>query len=78
MRKVHLDNLGGKKLSKREYEIIRLIASGFTDRQIAERLEILENTVKAHRFHLVRKLKAKNSAHAVSLAFKKGILKWGA
>jgi len=53
-------------LTRRELEIIELMAHGDTNRQIAERLIVSEGTVKAHVRQILRKLKAANRAEAVS------------
>lgn len=53
-------------LTRREIEIIELMAHGDTNRQIADRLIVSEGTVKAHVRQILRKLKAANRAEAVS------------
>jgi DNA-binding CsgD family transcriptional regulator/GAF domain-containing protein len=53
-------------LTKRELEVLRLMASGETNRGIAERLVISEGTVKSHVKHILRKLRAVNRADAAS------------
>jgi DNA-binding CsgD family transcriptional regulator len=53
-------------LTRRELEIIELMAHGDTNRQIADRLIVSEGTVKAHVRQILRKLKAANRAEAVS------------
>lgn len=53
-------------LTRREIEIIELMAHGDTNKQIADRLIVSEGTVKAHVRQILRKLKAANRAEAVS------------
>jgi DNA-binding CsgD family transcriptional regulator/GAF domain-containing protein len=53
-------------LTRREIEIIELMAHGDTNRQIADRLIVSEGTAKAHVSQILRKLKAANRAEAVS------------
>jgi DNA-binding NarL/FixJ family response regulator len=53
-------------LTDRELEVLRLLANGATDRQIAERLVIAESTAKKHVQHILRKLRARNRAEAVA------------
>lgn len=60
--------------SEREQEILRLIASGKTSEQIAERLKISHLTVKAHRRNMMRKLNVNNAAELVSKALEMGFL----
>ena len=54
--------LGG--LSRREEEILRLLASGLTDREIGEALMISTRTVETHVSNILRKLDARNRAEA--------------
>ena len=56
-------------ISKREQQILKLIASGFSSSEIAERLFISDHTVTSHRKNLIRKFHAKNSAHLIKKAF---------
>ena len=60
--------------SDREYEILRLIATGKTSEQIADRLHISHLTVKAHRRNMMRKLNVNNAAELVSKALEMGFL----
>jgi DNA-binding NarL/FixJ family response regulator len=53
-------------LTEREDEILRLIARGARDREIAEQLYISESTVKKHVQNVLRKLHARNRVEAVS------------
>lgn len=53
-------------LTERELEVLRLLANGATDRQIADRLVIAESTAKKHVQHILRKLRARNRAEAVA------------
>ncbi|MCX7929551.1 MAG: response regulator transcription factor [Chlorobi bacterium] len=55
-------------LTKREEEILRLVAQGLTSSEIAERLFISPRTVETHRAHLMEKLGAKNAASLVRYA----------
>jgi DNA-binding NarL/FixJ family response regulator len=60
--------------SDREHEILRLIASGKTSEQIADRLKISHLTVKAHRRNMMRKLDVNNAAELVTKALEMGFL----
>ena len=53
-------------LTRREVEVLRLMAAGDTNARIASRLVISEGTVKSHVKHVLRKLGAANRAEAVS------------
>jgi LuxR family transcriptional regulator, regulator of acetate metabolism len=53
-------------LTRRELEIIELLAHGETNKQIAERIVVSEGTVKSHVSQILRKMQAANRAEAVS------------
>jgi PAS domain S-box-containing protein len=55
-------NEAAPKLSPREDEVLRLVATGSSSKQIAADLSISENTVETHRRNLLKKFKVNNSA----------------
>lgn len=61
-------------LSDREREVLALIASGATNREIAARLFLSPHTIKEHTSALYRKLKVRNRAEAVRRAERLGLL----
>jgi ATP/maltotriose-dependent transcriptional regulator MalT len=61
-------------LSEREKEVLALIATGSTNREIAAELYLSPHTVKEHTSALYRKLKARNRAEAVQRAQRIGLL----
>lgn len=61
-------------LSKRELEIIKLIAEGLTNAEIAQQLFISPLTVKTHRTNILRKLELPNTASLVSYAKNLGLI----
>ena len=61
-------------LTEREREVLDLIASGSTNREIAQRLYLSPHTVKEHTSVLYRKLRARNRAEAVQRAQRIGLL----
>ncbi len=61
-------------ITRRESEILRLIAEGFTNQEIAERLFISSSTVDSHRKNLLVKFNSKNTAALVRTAISKGII----
>jgi ATP/maltotriose-dependent transcriptional regulator MalT len=66
-----LDALG---ITPREYEILELIPAGLSNREIAEKLFVSENTVKTHSSRLFDKLNAKRRTQAVQLAKAAGLI----
>ena len=61
-------------LTNREKEILGHIASGLTNKEIAENLCISVKTVDTHRTRIMKKMKAKNTACLVRYAFNTGLL----
>lgn len=61
-------------LSRREREVLRLVAAGRSNKQIAGALGITERTVKFHVASILNKLGADNRAQAVALAGQRGLL----
>ena len=55
-------------ITKRELEILELIAQGMSNREIADKLFVSENTVKTHSSRLFDKLSAKRRTQAVQIA----------
>jgi len=63
-----------KDLSKREVEVLRLITSGMSNREIADKLFISIRTVDAHRNHIMQKLNLKSTAELVKYAIREKII----
>ena len=63
-----------KHLTKRERDIIRLLAKGFSSKQISESLDISKNTVENHRQDVLRKTVCGSHAEVVAYALKFGFL----
>lgn len=61
-------------VTDRELEVLKLVAAGSTNREIAERLFISEATVKTHLLHIYAKLGVNDRAAAVGAAFSRGLL----
>ena len=69
--RARLEALG---ITPREHEILELIAAGLSNREIAEKLFVSENTVKTHSSRLFDKLNAKRRTQAVQLAKEAGLI----
>jgi len=68
------ERLDAEELSSRELDVLRSIAAGNSNKMIAARLGISENTVKGHVKEIVAKLQATDRANAVFLAMRRGLL----
>ena len=64
-------------LSDREKEVLTLIAKGFSNKEIAEKLFISVKTVETHKSNLMEKLQMKTRPELVAFALKKGLLGYG-
>jgi DNA-binding NarL/FixJ family response regulator len=62
------------ELSSREIEVLRRIAAGDSNKQIADQLSIGEATVKSHITNILSKLSANDRTHAVTIGLKRGII----
>jgi PAS domain S-box-containing protein len=62
-----------QSLSKREKQIVKLIAKGHTDKEIAKNLSISPATVKTHRHTIIQKMRLKNKAAIAQFATENGL-----
>lgn len=65
---------GGDQLSEREIEVLRRVALGQSNKQVARTLTISEDTVKTHLRSIFGKLDVEDRTHAVTVAFRRGII----
>jgi DNA-binding CsgD family transcriptional regulator len=72
---VNQEQLRQLGITKRELEILELIAQGLSNREIAVKLFVSENTVKTHSSRLFDKLSAKRRTQAVQIAKEIGLLR---
>jgi DNA-binding NarL/FixJ family response regulator len=68
------EHAGEDELSARELDVLRLIAAGNANKEIAAQLSITEETVKSHVTRILSKLGANDRTHAVTIALKRGII----
>lgn len=70
------ENIGDEKdaLSKRETEILALVASGYANQQIADKLFISIRTVESHKNHIMQKLKLKTGVDLIKFALRNNIV----
>ena len=70
------EHLGDEALTEREVEVLRHVAEGNRNRDIAEKLFISEETVKVHVKHIMDKLGASDRTQAVAIAVRRGIIQF--
>ena len=68
------EHLSDEALTAREIDVLRHIAGGNRNRDIAERLFISEETVKVHVKHIMEKLGASDRTQAIAIAVRRGII----
>ncbi len=68
------EHTGEDELSEREVEVLRLIAAGNANKEIAAQLQLAEDTVKRHVTNILSKLRANDRTHAVTIGLKRGII----
>ena len=68
---------GPELLSQRERDVLQLLVRGFTNREVAERLQISVRTAEWHRASIQRKLGLASRAGLVDFAFAHGLLQFG-
>ncbi len=74
-RKTYLKRDGLEELTRRELDVLQLIAKGMCNKDIAESLFISEKTVKNHLTNIFRKINVDDRTQAALFAIKKGIVK---
>lgn len=62
-------------LTRRELQVLMGMAEGSSNRAISEELELSNDTVKTHVTRILRKLRARDRAHAVAVAYRRGIIR---
>ena len=68
------EHLSDEPLTERELEVLKLAMGGNRNRDIANRLSISEETVKAHMKHIIEKLGAIDRTQAVTIALRRGLI----
>lgn len=68
------EHLTHRPLTGRELEVLKMVAKGMSNKEIAAALNITEVTVKLHVSHVLEKLNVKDRTEAATAALKKGII----
>ena len=68
------EHMGDELLTPREIDVLRAVADGNRNRDIAEKLFISEETVKVHIKHIMEKLHASDRTDAVAIGVRRGII----
>lgn len=68
------DGDGLARLTRREREVLQLVARGYTNQQIADRLFVSVKTIETHRAHIMQKLNLHGRAELVRFALDRGLL----
>jgi len=71
LKKTHENEL---MITRRESSVLKLLAEGFTNLEIAEKLFISPLTADSHRKNLIVKLQARNTASLIKIASDKGLV----
>ena len=62
------------QISPRELEVLNHIVEGWSNKMIGDMMYVSESTVNTHRYHIMKKLNAKNTADLVRIAFSKKLV----
>jgi len=68
------DHAADDELTEREIDVLRLVAGGNSNKQVADRLSIGEATVRTHVGNILSKLGANDRTHAVTIGLSRGII----
>ena len=63
-----------KQLSQREQEVLKLVAQGYTNQQVANQLCLSVKTVETHKAHMMKKLNLHTTTDLIKYALQKGII----
>ena len=68
------EHIGDANITDREMQVLRLIQSGFRNKQIADQLLVTESTVNFHVNNIVDKRQARDRTHAIMIVLRRGLL----
>lgn len=64
---------GGESLTRRELEVVRMVAQGYSNKEIAEYLGCSDHTIKSHKTNIMQKLQVNTSVEVATWAQKNGL-----
>ena len=73
-KEIDLERIKALEISKREYEVLQLVAKGHSNKEIGNALFVSESTIKTHVSNLLVKLNAKRRTQAIEIAKAENIL----
>lgn len=73
-KRIVINDYSPDNISEREQEVLKLLASGHTNRETADKLFISVRTVDSHRNHIMKKLNIQNTAELVKYALRKQLI----
>ena len=62
-------------LTKREREVLDLVACGLPSREIARALQVSDKTIETHRVNIMKKMKARNVSHLIGMSAQAGLIR---
>jgi DNA-binding NarL/FixJ family response regulator len=68
------DRMSGEALSERELDVLRWLATGASNKTIAARLDLSENTVRSHISHILQKLNVQSRGEAIAVVLQQGLV----
>ena len=71
------ERTSGDQLSARELDVLRLLVEGASNKSIAAKLTLSENTVRSHISHILQKLEVQSRGEAVAVALRQGLVPIG-
>ena len=69
------DSVDGSGITRRQHDVLKLLARGYSNKQISNILFLSEHTVKSHVSSLLRALDSSNRTECVSIARKQGLIR---
>ena len=69
-----MDGIGRYSLTRREHDVLALLAEGYSTKEVAARLEIAFKTAACHRYRILSKFGVGNTVTAIRIAIRQGLI----